>query len=313
MEPSLNLPLCRRTDQSVSIVFESSSKSVAGPSATSSPSSDGSSPSSSTSASASKCDDALAWEEAEKRKKIQREKPLYLYIVMQLCQKESLKDYLRSVTINRTRQQSLLLFHQICLGVDYVHSQGLIHRDLKPGNIFFSTDDGTVKIGDFGLVTGQLDSDNQTDNAEEPSQELCASVFSPSSTQHTDQVGTELYMSPEQLGRRSYDRKVDVYSLGLVLFELLVPFSTQMERLKTMSEVRKLQFPDHFLKDEALPLVQSMLSHNPERRPEVADVLEKTNEFIETIPSTMTSNRRRTYTSSSTSGLSEDAAGALIN
>ena len=76
----------------------------------------------------------------------------YLYIVMQLCQKESLKSWLRSCTVQRNRVRSLQMFNEICLGVEYVHSQGLIHRDLKPGNIFFSSD-GTIKIGDFGLVT----------------------------------------------------------------------------------------------------------------------------------------------------------------
>ena len=76
----------------------------------------------------------------------------YLYIVMQLCQKESLKTWLRSCTLERNRIRSLQMFNEICLGVEYVHSQGLIHRDLKPGNIFFSSD-GTIKIGDFGLVT----------------------------------------------------------------------------------------------------------------------------------------------------------------
>merc|ERR1712038_1282903 len=76
----------------------------------------------------------------------------YLYIVMQLCQKESLKTWLRSCTVERNRIRSLQMFNEICLGVEYVHSQGLIHRDLKPGNIFFSSD-GTIKIGDFGLVT----------------------------------------------------------------------------------------------------------------------------------------------------------------
>ena len=71
---------------------------------------------------------------------------------MQLCQKESLKTWLRSCTLERNRTRSLQMFNEICLGVEYVHSQGLIHRDLKPSNIFFSSD-GTIKIGDFGLVT----------------------------------------------------------------------------------------------------------------------------------------------------------------
>ena len=48
-------------------------------------------------------------------------------------------------------------------------------------------------------------------------------------------------MSPEQLARRHYDHKVDIYSLGLILFELLVPFSTQMERVRTLAELRKLR------------------------------------------------------------------------
>ena len=70
---------------------------------------------------------------------------VYLYIVMQLCQRESLKSWLRSCTFQRVRTQSLKMFREICSGVEYVHSQGLIHRDLKPGNIFFSAD-GTIKV-----------------------------------------------------------------------------------------------------------------------------------------------------------------------
>ena len=54
-------------------------------------------------------------------------------------------------------------------------------------------------------------------------------------------------MSPEQRGRRSYSHKVDIYSLGLILFEMLVPFSTQMERVTVLSDLRKNKFPGHFL------------------------------------------------------------------
>ena len=54
-------------------------------------------------------------------------------------------------------------------------------------------------------------------------------------------------MSPEQRGRRPYSHKVDIYSLGLILFEMLVPFSTQMERVTVLSDLRKNKFPGHFL------------------------------------------------------------------
>ncbi len=149
-----------------------------------------------------------------------------------------MKDWLRSAPEKRlavlpSLQHPLRMFHDICRGVEYVHAQGLIHRDLKPGNIFFSADHGTLKIGDFGLVTqvapqGQEEEDDDDEDHAEESMKRASRL---SIGQHTDQVGTELYMSPEQLARRAYDHKVDVYSLGLILFELLVPFSTQVGAL----------------------------------------------------------------------------------
>lgn len=127
----------------------------------------------------------------------------------------------------------------------------------QPSNIFFTLDD-VVKVGDFGLVTAM----DQEEEEEEPS----ALTPAPLLTRHTGQVGTKLYMSPEQVRRltdrqtgsedtpaapphtcpspplppslssqlsgNSYSHKVDIYSLGLILFELLFPFSTQMERVR---------------------------------------------------------------------------------
>lgn len=167
----------------------------------------------------------------------------YLYIQMQLCRKESLKDWLQRSDMNLRANQTFKIFKQIVEAVEYVHLKGLIHRDLKPGNIFFSLD-GQVKIGDFGLVTDMLDERKvQTPCGDE------SGLPSLTCTQHTKQVGTHLYMSPEQLCGGPYNYKVDIYSLGLIFFELLVVFGTEMERINTLRALRSSHFPSDFQKN----------------------------------------------------------------
>lgn len=92
-----------------------------------------------------------------------------------------------------------------------------------------------MKVGDFGLVT---------DMGEVPENEYSVVTISPNG--HTKAVGTRLYMSPEQFTNKSYNYKVDIYSLGLIFFELLVPFSTDMERVATLSNVREKKYPPEF-------------------------------------------------------------------
>merc|ERR1712098_172904 len=155
------------------------------------------------------CVEALDWDTKSKQKssdertlKTARQKS-FMYIVMQLCLKETLRDWLRLNTI-RGKNKIYNIFSQICSGVEYVHSQNLVHRDLKPSNIYF-TSDGVIKIGDFGLVTDdKLGGDGDSGHHHEHHHYH---------HQHTDQVGTLTYMSPEQLQRKPY--KVDIYSMGL--------------------------------------------------------------------------------------------------
>ncbi|CAD6996348.1 unnamed protein product [Ceratitis capitata] len=194
---------------------------------------------------------------------------VYLYIQMQLCRKESLRDWLRDNRCESRQSHIASIFHQIVDAVDYVHLKGLIHRDLKPSNIFFSQD-GQIKIGDFGLVTDMSDIPNMITK--------CGDTTGlPSCARHTQQVGTHLYMSPEQLRGQHYDFKVDIYSLGLIFFELLVYFGTEMERIKTLRSLRDgsypLQFPKEFPKEHEL--LQLMLSRQPTERPATTELKQK--------------------------------------
>uniref|UniRef100_A0A673YDH1 PRKR-like endoplasmic reticulum kinase n=2 Tax=Salmo trutta TaxID=8032 RepID=A0A673YDH1_SALTR len=220
---------------------------------------------------------------------------VYLYIQMQLCRKDTLKDWMsqRCLPEHRERSQCLGIFLQISEAVHFLHSKGLMHRDLKPSNIFFTVDD-VVKVGDFGLVTAMDQEEDEDDSG--PLTPM------PSYARHTGQVGTKLYMSPEQLSGDLYSHKVDIYSLGLILFELLCPFRTQMERVRTLTEVRGLQFPAVFAKNnvQELGMVRSMLSLNPAERPEAADITEEPLFQELEVPCRLAVRQRsRTYSASS--------------
>lgn len=116
---------------------------------------------------------------------------------------------------------------QILDAVMYVHEKGMIHRDLKPSNIFFSLE-GKIKVGDFGLVASSVYGGLQ--NSYLTLQGL-------GEEQHTSNLGSHFYMSPEQMTRKKYDHKVDIYSLGVIFFELHYPFHTDMERAKVSLQI----------------------------------------------------------------------------
>ncbi|XP_063548313.1 eukaryotic translation initiation factor 2-alpha kinase [Cydia strobilella] len=189
---------------------------------------------------------------------------MYLYIQMQLCMRDSLHDWLRQ---NRTRESRAdkikTLFSQIVSAVEYVHLAGLIHRDLKPSNILFAPD-GRVKVGDFGLVTTMGDSSSDGSTPEQ------MDVYA----RHTYKVGTRLYMSPEQLAERPYSYKVDIYSLGVILFELLQPFDTESERVAKLTALRAAHYPADFIADcpSEVEVLKLMLSEDPSRRPTASGV-----------------------------------------
>ena len=116
-------------------------------------------------------------------------------------------------------------------------------------------------------------------------------------------------MSPEQLARKHYDHKVDIYSLGLILFELLVPFTTQMERIQSLSALRKMKFPPHFIRSPEYTHVCRMLSHDPKQRPETTEMLSM--DFLQDLSAGGSSSGSNSGTGSQTQGTGTTASAFL--
>ncbi|KRX38574.1 Eukaryotic translation initiation factor 2-alpha kinase 3 [Trichinella murrelli] len=194
----------------------------------------------------------------------------FLFIQMQLCQQDTLMDWLNENNTGK-RDESLMLdwFRQTVLAMEYVHDCGMIHRDLKPTNIFFSLT-GQVKIGDFGLAKECFSCEHCEDTADTLPQSSSGS----NSCIHTENVGTYLYMSPEQETKFAYTFKVDIYALGLIFVELMIPFSTQMERVTILKNLRKLKLPNA-ISDCPIKstFVKKLLSHLADERPTCKEIL----------------------------------------
>uniref|UniRef100_A0A0P5CHI4 Uncharacterized protein n=1 Tax=Daphnia magna TaxID=35525 RepID=A0A0P5CHI4_9CRUS len=194
----------------------------------------------------------------------------YLYIQMELCQQQNLASWLE------TRDPSHLkvdqIYREILLAVNYLHSKDLVHRDLKPSNIFFDSD-WSIKVGDFGL-SKSIATDGGSQSAYISTEEKKSNTFG-SRVNHTVYVGTKPYMAPEQENFQTYDHKVDVYALAIILFELKMgPFKTDSERAISIDKLKSFELPQNFERDTNLKqLLFSMLSVDPNKRPEVKDIL----------------------------------------
>jgi len=196
---------------------------------------------------------------------------MYLYIQMEYCPNNTLRDVIDAGPISE--EEAWRLFIQIVEGLAYIHSQGLIHRDLKPGNIFLDSKDN-VKIGDFGLaVTGNAPVQPIVEGGM-----ASAHGGSVGDGSFTSEVGTAMYVSPEILQGAKYSQKVDIYSLGIMFFEMVYRFSTGMERFHVLGALRskEVAFPEHFNKDlNQFKLIRSMLSHNHKDRPTARQILQR--------------------------------------
>ncbi|XP_073950849.1 eukaryotic translation initiation factor 2 alpha kinase Gcn2 [Choristoneura fumiferana] len=193
-----------------------------------------------------------------------------LYIQMEFCEKNTLRHAIDNC-LYKEHYRAWRLFREIVEGLAHVHQRGMIHRDLKPVNIFLDSNDH-VKIGDFGLATKAfsglpLDEKNKQE-------EVSGSL--------TGQIGTALYVAPELLQSTTkviYNQKVDIYSLGIILFEMFhPPLSTGMERMVVLTSLRTkdIVMPEEFdTEDNAkqIHVIRWLLNHDASVRPTCAELL----------------------------------------
>ncbi|KAM9294477.1 eIF-2-alpha kinase GCN2 [Gastrophryne carolinensis] len=201
----------------------------------------------------------------------------FLYIQMEYCEKSTLRDTIdQGLYLDTSRLWRL--FREILDGLAYIHEQGMIHRDLKPVNIFLDSEDH-VKIGDFGLATDHRAC--VTSSSQEEDQCQNDFVKADAEGKLTGMVGTALYVSPEVQGntKASYNQKVDLFSLGIILFEMSYrPMDTGCERISVLSMLRQpfTVFPNDFVTIETekqRKVITWLLNHDPASRPTAMELL----------------------------------------
>lgn len=166
--------------------------------------------------------------------------------------------------------EALEITRQIALALDHAHQEGVIHRDLKPENIL-QRKDGSFALADFGIACA-LNGDGAANLP---------------LTREGTTVGTPYYMSPEQLQAQPLDGRSDLYSLGVVLFQMLagqLPYQGSVDTPVGMQHVHAPlpRLPDDL--ERYQPLISALMAKSPAQRPATGAELAQRIEAIQTSP-----------------------------
>jgi serine/threonine-protein kinase PpkA len=173
----------------------------------------------------------------------------HAYIAMEYFERGDLRSELRAPV---APQRALDIVAQIARALDVIHGHGIIHRDLKPENVMLRPD-GSVAIADFGVAKSMLQQDN----------------LGFTQTQHGEVVGTPYYLSPEQATGGQITPATDLYSLGVMLYEMLAgsrPYSAESLDL-LLARHLTAPLPQLPLEHQGLqPVLDKLMAKKPEDR-----------------------------------------------
>ncbi|KAL8207026.1 UNVERIFIED_CONTAM: hypothetical protein K2H54_040198 [Gekko kuhli] len=178
----------------------------------------------------------------------------YVYLILEMCHNGEMSRYLKNKKKPFSEEEVRHFMHQIITGMLYLHSHGILHRDLTLSNLLL-TNNMNIKIADFGLAT-QLRMPHE---------------------KHYTMCGTPNYISPEIATRSAHGLESDVWSLGCMYYTLLVgkpPFDTDTVK----NTLNKVVLADYempaFLSIEAQDLIHQLLRKNPADRLSLSSVLD---------------------------------------
>ena len=208
---------------------------------------------------------------------------IYFFIQMEFCQQMTLAQYIEDHSNIKINNKVIYTFtYQLIKSLAKIHSKNIIHANINPENIFVINED-SIKIGDFSsakdIELKFKKKVNKYNNNKLPLSQSCQNILEYNNDDNieTDYIGESLYSSPEQKKGKGVGKKSDIYSVGLVLYEMCECFPDDEKRNKGINFLKKNKiFNEKFRKEYELQcrLILQMIEDDQDKRPSCDELLE---------------------------------------